>query len=74
LRALPNSTGTWTVRRQDRATKQALVPAERDAHPADSAVFGRLFSAADWMGSYYRRCFTLALKARYGLWAIMAFC
>ena len=33
----------------------------------------RLFCAADWMGSYYRRCFTLALKARYGLWAVMAF-
>ena len=32
-----------------------------------------LFTAADWMGSHYRRCFTLALKARYGLWAIMAF-
>jgi hypothetical protein len=33
----------------------------------------RLFTAADWMGSYYRRCFTMALKARYGLWALMAF-
>jgi hypothetical protein len=33
----------------------------------------RLFSAANWMGGYYRRCFTWALKARYGLWAIMAF-
>jgi hypothetical protein len=25
------------------------------------------------MGSHYRRCFTMALKARYGLWALMAF-
>jgi hypothetical protein len=33
----------------------------------------RLFTAADWMGSHYRRCFTMALKARYGLWALMAF-
>ena len=32
-----------------------------------------MFSAANWMGSYYRRCFTWALKARYGLWALMAF-
>jgi hypothetical protein len=33
----------------------------------------RLFGAANWMGSYYRRCFTWALKARYGLWGVMAF-
>lgn len=33
----------------------------------------RLFTAADWMGGHFRRCFTLALKARYGLWALMAF-
>jgi hypothetical protein len=33
----------------------------------------RLFSAADWLGGYYRHCFTRALRARYGLWAIMAF-
>jgi hypothetical protein len=32
-----------------------------------------LFSAANWLGTYYRRCFTWALKARYGLWAVMAF-
>jgi hypothetical protein len=25
------------------------------------------------MGGHYRRCFTTALKARYGLWALMAF-
>ena len=41
--------------------------------PRTLQYLDRLFSAADWMGSYYRRCFTLALKARYGLWAIMAF-
>jgi hypothetical protein len=33
----------------------------------------RLFSAADWLGGYYRHCFTQALRARYGLWAVMAF-
>jgi hypothetical protein len=41
--------------------------------PQTLQYLDRLFSAADWMGSYYRRCFTRALKARYGLWAVMAF-
>jgi hypothetical protein len=41
--------------------------------PQTLQYLDRLFSAADWMGSHYRRCFTLALKARYGLWAVMAF-
>jgi hypothetical protein len=33
----------------------------------------QLFTAADWLGSYHRRCFTLALRSRYVLWAVMAF-
>ena|ERR1700742_3524265 len=33
----------------------------------------RLFTAADWLGRYNRRCFTMALRARYLLWAVMAF-
>jgi hypothetical protein len=33
----------------------------------------RLFTAADWLGRYHRRCFTTALKARYLLWGLMAF-
>jgi hypothetical protein len=41
--------------------------------PTTLCYLDRLFSAANWMGGYYRRCFTWALKARYGLWAIMAF-
>jgi hypothetical protein len=41
--------------------------------PNTLEYLNRLFTAADWMGSYYRRCFTTALKARYGLWALMAF-
>jgi hypothetical protein len=41
--------------------------------PATLGYLDRLFSAANWMGGHYRRCFTWALKARYGLWAIMAF-
>jgi len=41
--------------------------------PNTLQYLNRLFTAADWMGSHYRRCFTTALKARYGLWALMAF-
>ena len=41
--------------------------------PQTLQYLDRLFSAADRMGSHYRRSFTLALKARYGLWAVMAF-
>jgi hypothetical protein len=41
--------------------------------PQTLEYLDRLFTAADWMGSHYRRCFTWALKARYCLWAIMAF-
>jgi hypothetical protein len=41
--------------------------------PETLQYLDRLFTAADWMGGHYRRCFTLALKARYGLWALMAF-
>ena len=41
--------------------------------PGTLQYLDQLFTAADWMGSHYRRCFTTALKARYGLWAPMAF-
>jgi hypothetical protein len=41
--------------------------------PETLQYLDRLFTAADWMGGHYRRCFTAALKARYGLWALMAF-
>jgi len=40
--------------------------------PETLQYLDRLFTAADWMGGHYRRCFTSALKARYGLWALMA--
>lgn len=33
----------------------------------------QMFVAADWLGSHFRRAFTRALKARYLLWALMAF-
>jgi hypothetical protein len=41
--------------------------------PTTLQYLDRLFTAANWMGSYHRRCFTAALKARYCLWALMAF-
>ena len=40
--------------------------------PETLQILDRLFTAADWMGSHFRRCFTAALKARYALWALMA--
>ncbi len=33
----------------------------------------RLFTATDWLGGHYRKCFTRALKLRYSIWALMAF-
>jgi len=41
--------------------------------PRSLNYLDRLFTAADWLGSYHRRCFTLALRSRYLLWALMAF-
>jgi hypothetical protein len=41
--------------------------------PGTLQYLDRLFAAADWLGSYHRRCFTLALRSRYLLWALMAF-
>jgi hypothetical protein len=41
--------------------------------PERLTYLDELFRAADWLGSYYRRAFTLAIRARYGLWAVMAF-
>lgn len=41
--------------------------------PRTLQYLDRLFTAADWLGSYHRRCFTKALRARYLLWALMAF-
>jgi hypothetical protein len=41
--------------------------------PEQLAYLDRLFRAADWLGGHYRRSFTVALRTRYTLWAIMAF-
>jgi hypothetical protein len=41
--------------------------------PERLTYLDELFRAADWLGTHYRRAFTLAMRARYGLWAVMAF-
>jgi hypothetical protein len=41
--------------------------------PERLTYLDELFRAADWMGTHYRRAFTAALRARYVLWAVMAF-
>lgn len=54
------------------------VEGQRLAQPSPYAIpermqyLNRMFIAADWLGSHFRRAFTRALKARYGLWALMA--
>lgn len=51
---------------------QRLLPASPYAPPERLLYIDRLFRAADWLGSYYRRRYTRALKARYALWFVMA--
>jgi hypothetical protein len=41
--------------------------------PERLTYLDELFRAADWLGGRYRRNFTAALRARYALWAVMAF-
>jgi hypothetical protein len=41
--------------------------------PERLTYLDHLFRGADWLGSYYRSWFTRALRARYALWALMAF-
>jgi len=33
----------------------------------------RLFTASDWLGTYYQHCFRRAVRIRYALWSLMAF-
>jgi hypothetical protein len=55
------------------ADEGEALPMPATPPPRPLAYLDRLFTATDWLGSYYRRCFTRALKVRYGLWAAMAF-
>jgi hypothetical protein len=41
--------------------------------PERLSYLDNLFRSADWLGTYYRRSFTTALRARYALWTMMAF-
>ena len=40
--------------------------------PERLTYLDNLFRSTDWLGTYYRGCFTRALRARYTLWALMA--
>lgn len=40
--------------------------------PERLTYLDNLFRSSDWLGTYYRRCFTRALRARYALWTLMA--
>ncbi len=48
---------------------QAATPYDT---PHSLQYIDRLFTPADWLGVHFRRCFTRALRARYGLWALLA--
>ncbi len=41
--------------------------------PERLTYLDELFRAADWLGGHYRHAFTMALRSRYALWAVMAF-
>jgi hypothetical protein len=49
-----------------------LSPPSPYATPDSLRYVDQLFMAADWLGVHFRRCFTAALRARYGLWALLA--
>ncbi len=50
-----------------------LAPAMAGPIPDALRYVDRLFVAADWLAVHFRRCFTRALAARFGLWALMAY-
>ena len=50
-----------------------LAPPTPYATPPSLGYVDELFSAADWLGVHFRHCFTRALRARYLLWALLAF-
>jgi len=49
-----------------------LSPPSPYATPDSLRYVDQLFTAADWLGVHFRRCFTRALRARYALWALLA--
>lgn len=48
-----------------------LMPQSGASRPEALAYVDRLFTAADWLGSHFRRSYVRALQARYLLWATM---
>jgi hypothetical protein len=50
-----------------------LSPPTPGPLPAALNYIDRLFTASDWLGVHFRRSYTSALRARYGLWAVLAF-
>jgi hypothetical protein len=63
-----DSFGEEIATRGHRLSQPSPTPIPRTLQYLD-----RLFTAADWLGSYHSRCFTFALRSRYVLWALMAF-
>lgn len=54
------------------ASGRRLAPASPYSVPEALEYVDRLFTASDWLGNHFRRCFTRALRVRYILWAILA--
>lgn len=54
------------------ASGQRLAPPSPYPLPEALRYVDRLFTASDWLGVHFRRCFTRALRTRYALWAALA--
>ena len=54
------------------ASGRRLAPASPYSVPEALQYVDHLFTASDWLGGHFRRCFTRALRARYTLWATLA--
>lgn len=54
-----------------RSGRRLAPPSPEDA-PEALRYIDRLFTAADWLGVHFRRCYTRALRTRYALWALLA--
>ena len=50
-----------------------LAPPSPHSTPESLRYVDQLFVASDWLGVHFRHCFTRALRARYVLWAALAF-
>jgi hypothetical protein len=76
LETLLGRTAGFTRDVQDHAAAieahgRRLMPEVDSARPEALAYVDRLFTAADWLGSHFRRSYVRALRARYLLWATM---